>query len=129
METVTKKTVTNLSTESVSILTQQFTTDENGNEVQVGGNHRRAYSNSEGDRARLVADEPKEIVSEVLAVWGDEPTVKEIDMSEYTPEPTAEEKIAALEAQNAELTEQMATQSAVIDELLTEILPSLMAAE
>lgn len=47
-------------------------------------------------------------------------TAREIpEIPEPTPEPTEAEKIAALE-------EQVAMQSAVIDELLTEILPSLM---
>lgn len=40
--------------------------------------------------------------------------------------PTEAEKIAALEAANAELTEQLSVQSATMEELLTEILPSLM---
>lgn len=54
-------------------------------------------------------------------------TAREIpEIPEAPHEPTAEERLAELETQNAELTEQVATQSAVIDELLTEILPSLM---
>ena len=40
--------------------------------------------------------------------------------------PTTEEKIAELEAANIELMEQLAAQSSVIDELLTEILPDLL---
>lgn len=42
------------------------------------------------------------------------------------PQPTAEERIAELEAQNADLANQVMMQSAVMDELLVEILPSLM---
>ena len=42
------------------------------------------------------------------------------------PEPTQEERIATLEAEQAAMAEQLAMQSATIDELLTEILPSLM---
>lgn len=42
------------------------------------------------------------------------------------PEPTQEERIATLEAEKAAMAEQLAMQSATIDELLTEILPSLM---
>lgn len=92
-----KKTATYLTAESVSILTQQFDKDENGEEVQVGSNHRCSYSNSESGRALLAAKEPEDIVAEVLTVWGDEPTVAELDMSEFTPEPTTEERIAQLE--------------------------------
>lgn len=101
METITKKTATNLNSESVSILTQQFyyTTEkemqlvedewkevEVEREVQVGSNHRCAYSNSESGRAMLVEKEPEDIVAEVMAVWGDTPTLEEPEYPEYVPD-------------------------------------------
>lgn len=167
METI-KKTITNLTAESVSILTQQFNVElvtetklemqtqkqkqtqielqkkiktetqlQDGKEVevevevevpvevevevdvevpveteveveketQIGSNHRCAYSNTESGRLLLINSEPEDIVSEVLTVWGDEPTVEDIDMSEYQPEPTAKERITQLEEQVALQTE------------------------
>ena len=54
-------------------------------------------------------------------------TAREIpEIPEAPHEPTAEERIAELEAQNADLENQIMMQSAVMDELLVEILPSLM---
>lgn len=54
-------------------------------------------------------------------------TAREIpEIPEPPKEPTAEERIAELEAQNADLANQVMMQSAVMDELLVEILPSLM---
>lgn len=125
METITKKTVTNLDTESVSILTQEVyyttekqmqyeTKEQDGVEMQVpveidvevehqiGSNHRCAYSNTESGRAMLTEKEPEDIVAEVMAVWGDAPTVEEFKFDEnYVPEPTAEERITQLEEQVA----------------------------
>lgn len=65
------KTVTNLTSEGVSILT-----------VTDGQNHRRAYSNSERGRTSLIAFEPDEVVDEVMAVWGDSPTVEDVEIPE-----------------------------------------------
>lgn len=161
MEKVTKKTVTNLTVESVSILTQQFEVEtvteiryetqtetkyetqiqeqdgemvevqapvevevqvpvevEVEKETQVGSNHRRAYSNSKSGRTELVANEPEEVVTEVLMVWGDEPTVKEVGISGYAPKPTAEERIAVLEAENEQLKAEIEMQAEVLDYLL-----------
>lgn len=47
-------------------------------------------------------------------------------LAEKTAEQIREERIAELEAQNADLANQVMMQSAVMDELLVEILPSLM---
>ena len=161
METVTKKTATNLTTESVSILTQEFEVEtvtetriemqtktesqtkielqkqskteiqivdgeevevdvevevpvevevevevevpvevevEVEKETQVGSNHRIAYSNSVSGREMLITNEPEETVTEVMSVWGDEPTVEEVKFDEnYVPEPTIEDRVASLE--------------------------------
>lgn len=66
-----KKTITMLTEKNANILT-----------VTDGKNHRRLYVNSESGRADLVAFEPEEIVNEVMAMWGNTPTVEEI---EYIP--------------------------------------------
>ncbi len=113
METITKKTVTSLTSESVSILTREvyYTTEkvpqlvedewkevDVEKEVQVGSNHRCAYSNSESGRAMLAEREPEEIVAEVMEVWGDAPTVEEPKFDEdYTTEPTLEQRVSAIE--------------------------------
>lgn len=70
----TKKTVDMLTTDSVSILTQKFIKDD-GEIMQVGKNHRKAYENSASGRAELQEKEPPEVVNAVLAIWGDTPTV------------------------------------------------------
>lgn len=93
----TKKTITSLTADSVSILTQQFE-----DETQIGSNHRCAYSNTESGRALLIENETEDIVAEVMTVWGDTPTVEEPKF-DYIPKPSAEERIAELEAQNAML--------------------------
>ena len=87
METVAKKTITSLTSDSVSILTQTFATDEYGTSEQVGSNHRTSYENSENGRETLVENEPEEIVATVLQMWGETPTIEtpelpEIDDSE-----------------------------------------------
>lgn len=65
---------TYLTNESVSILT-----------LVDGQNARCAYANSATGRKNLASDCPPEIVSEVMSVWGDTPTVPE-----YIPEPMPE---------------------------------------
>lgn len=82
METVTKKTITSLTSDSVSILTQTFTTDEYGTSEQVGSNHRTSYSNSESGRTLLAENEPEEIVATVLQMWGDTPTIETPELPE-----------------------------------------------
>lgn len=97
METVTKKTVTNLTSDSVSILTQKFVTNENGASEQIGSNHRTSYDNSESGRTLFLENEPEDIVAEVLEVWGNAPTVETPDFSGYVPQPTLEERVSHLE--------------------------------
>lgn len=78
----TKKTITSLTNDSVSILTQNFTTDEYGTSEQVGSNHRTSYSNSESGRLLLAENEPEEIVATVLQMWGESPTIEEPELPE-----------------------------------------------
>ena len=75
MDIQTKKTITDLTKDSVSILTQRFII-ENEIELQVGENHRCAYANSKSGRIEL-ENEPKNVIDSVLAIWGNEPTIIE----------------------------------------------------
>lgn len=96
METYTKKTVTNLTTDSVSILTQQFL-EVDGTETQIGSNHRCAYENSVSGRELFIANETEKVVADVMEVWGDTPTVEEPVFKEnYVDEPTVDDIINAM---------------------------------
>lgn len=66
----------------------------------------RAYSNSPTGRAFLDQENPSEIVTEVLAVWGDTPTVEdpEPNLLLDDPQPDPNERIAELEQRVADLT-------------------------
>ena len=92
METITKKIATYLTVESVSILTQNFE-DIDGVETQVGNNHRCSYTNSVSGREMIIANEPENIVAEVMEVWGDTPMVEELKFEEYAAEPTTDDII------------------------------------
>ena len=61
---------------SVTVKTQKYMELE-GEELNVGELHARAYPNSERGRAELAEDVPEPYLSAVLAVWGEEPKVKE----------------------------------------------------
>lgn len=75
MDIITKKTLTDLNQDSVSVLTQKYVTVD-GQELQVGENHRCAYANSKSGRIEL-ENEPKNVVDSILAIWGDTPTIIE----------------------------------------------------
>ena len=75
MEIKEKKTVDMLTNESVSILTQKFI-DLDGVQTQVGKNHRKAYVNTESGRKAITESEPEYVVSSVMAIWGDKPTIE-----------------------------------------------------
>ena len=83
IETIEKITLDNLNENSVSVLTQQFA-EINGETVQVGENHRIAFVNSEYGRIELEAKLAEPYLSSVLAVWGDEPTVVEDEISQVS---------------------------------------------
>ena len=68
MELKEKITLDMLTNESVSVLRQQFL-NFNGEEMQVGGNIRNAYSNNEDDRALLKSILSDEYYNAVMAVW------------------------------------------------------------
>ena len=77
MELKEKITLDMLTKDSVSVLRQQFLTF-NGEEMQVGGNIRNAYMNSESGRQLIRNLLPDEYYNAVMAVWGDNPTVDEV---------------------------------------------------
>ena len=70
-----KKTVDMLTTDSVSVLTQQIL--EVDGVTYTLGNHRRAYVNSAQGRAAIAAEQPEDVAAAVMAIWGDTATVTE----------------------------------------------------
>lgn len=73
MATTEKITLDRLTQDSVSVLKQRF--DENGQ--QVGSNLRCAYMNSAISRAKLQEELPEDKWNDLIAVWGDKPTVED----------------------------------------------------
>ena len=65
-----------LTENSVTVKTQKYI-DIEGEELNVGELHARAYPNSERGRAELAEEVPEPYLSAVFAVWGDESKVKE----------------------------------------------------
>lgn len=76
MEIKTRISLDVLNEYSVTVKTQQYI-DIEGEELNVGELHARAYPNSERGRAELAEDVPEPYLSAVFAVWGDESKVKE----------------------------------------------------
>lgn len=60
------------------------------------------YYNSSTGRKAISAEQPSNIVAEVMAVWGDAPTMpnpEPLPLPDHTPPtPTIEQRLAALEA-------------------------------
>lgn len=81
MEITKKVTVDMLTSESVSILTQQFV-DIDGEFTQVGKNHRKAYVNTSSGRKAIESEQDDSTVQAVFAMWGDTPIV---DVETATP--------------------------------------------
>ena len=75
MEIKEEKVVDMLTKDSVSIITKKFI-DVDGIKTQVGENHRCAYVNSEFGRKAITESEPEDVVSSVMAIWGDTPTIE-----------------------------------------------------
>lgn len=61
---------------SVTVKTQKYMELE-GEELNVGELHARAYANSERGRAELAEEVPEPYLNAVLTVWGDAPKVEE----------------------------------------------------
>lgn len=81
MEIKEKITLDMLTSDSVSVLKQQYITLD-GADIKVGDNVRNAYMNTQSERDRLKNDLPEEYYNAVIAVWGDTPTVAEPTESE-----------------------------------------------
>lgn len=76
MDIKTKITLDMLTTDSVSVLKQQYITVD-GTDIRVGENVRNAYMNTQTEREQLKAKLPEEYYNAVIAVWGDTPTIAE----------------------------------------------------
>lgn len=76
MEITEKITLDMLTEDSVSVLKQTYV-NYNGQEMQMGGNVRNAYSNSQSGRAEIAKVLTEPYLNSVMAVWGDTPTVEE----------------------------------------------------
>lgn len=69
-----------LTTDSVSVVIEKYIQlDEESDPVQIGKRNRVAYVNSAHDRAVLEEKLPESHYNAVIAMWGDEPTVPDID--------------------------------------------------
>ena len=76
MEIKNKISLDALNENSVTVKTQQYV-EINGEELNVGELHAKAYMNSERGRAELAEEVSEPYLSAVLSVWGEEPTVEE----------------------------------------------------
>ena len=74
MEVKKKKTVDMLTPDGVSIMTSQLVSLD-GEMVQIGDPHRRAYANSLSGRKEIQEIETEDVTQAVFAIWGDSPTI------------------------------------------------------
>lgn len=65
-----------LTTDSVSVLKQQYITVD-GTDIRVGENVRNAFMNTQTERELLRVKLPDEFYNAVIAVWGNSPSVAE----------------------------------------------------
>lgn len=85
MEIKTKISLDILTEKSVTVKTQRYV-DLNGEFLNVGELHAKAYVNSERGRAELYEEVADPYLAAVLAVWGDTPTVVEEAIKELAAE-------------------------------------------
>ena len=76
MEIKNKISLDALNENSVTVKTQQYV-EINGEELNVGELHAKAYMNSERGREELAEEVSEPYLSAVLSVWGEESKVKE----------------------------------------------------
>ncbi|MGN1432470.1 MAG: hypothetical protein ACI4XI_02095 [Ruminococcus sp.] len=76
MEIKEKIALDMLTTDSVSVLKQQYITVD-GTDIKVGENVRNAYMNTRTEREMLKSKLPDEFYNAVIAVWGNSPTIAE----------------------------------------------------
>lgn len=81
MDVQEKISVTYLTTDSVSMLKQQYV-DIDGELTQIDEDWRRSYTNSPLGREDLQAEISEPYLSSVLAIWGDAPTVEDLDLTD-----------------------------------------------
>lgn len=74
---IEKTTLDMLTTDSVSVKIQQYTTID-GQEYAIGQPHRKAYVNSTRGRAEVMAELPGAHIAAILSIWGETPTVNEV---------------------------------------------------
>ena len=91
MEIIQEKRIEDLCKNGVIIATQDVLIQDNIEPQNVGDIKRISYGNSERDRERLAKNEPEDIVTAVMAIFGDTPTVTEnlselLKNDEQTPE-------------------------------------------
>ena len=83
MNTIKKIEIARLTENFVELIAREFV-EIDGKEVKLSIPHvANSYVNSETGRQRLQENEPENIVTAIMAIWGDMPTVK-------PPQPTEE---------------------------------------
>ena len=91
METIKKTTICKLTEKFVEIETEDYI-QLNGQEIKLDiPKHAVSYMNSPSQREQLQEQQPENIVSAVMVIWGKEPTVEEPEIPEPTKE--AEEEL------------------------------------
>lgn len=76
--------ITNLTENSVSILSQQYYIDEeNGINEEIEGKVRKAYCNSPKGRIELESEVDNSIYSSIISIWGETPTVEDVPLEVY----------------------------------------------
>lgn len=76
MEIKEKITLDMLTTDSVSVLKQQYISVD-GTDIRVGENVRNSFMNTQSEREQLRVKLPEEFYNAVIAVWGNAPTIAE----------------------------------------------------
>jgi hypothetical protein len=92
METVKKKTIYRLDRNGVEIRTDEGIMF-NGDIISLGKlPHQVSYINSTNGREALQSEQPAEIITATLSMWGDEPTIEERKTVRHTkPQEEVEE--------------------------------------
>lgn len=79
MQIEQEKLIENLVKNGVIIATQEYLVREGEGRQKIGEVSRESYGNWESDRNRLRNNEPPEIATAVMAIWGDTPTLEDPD--------------------------------------------------
>ncbi|MDR2979632.1 MAG: hypothetical protein LBV02_04230 [Bacteroidales bacterium] len=76
MEPIKETTIGRLKADFVELITETFV-EIDGQKHKIGENHRTSYTNSESGRKLLQEQQPESIITSVMAIWGEAPTVEE----------------------------------------------------